>query len=118
MTSEMTFECLFVSSDSELFRIVSAILRQLSISVQICLRPAKALDALRQSHSDLVVIDWECEQSRELLRRIGQEKKSTTPTLVAISADSSRIPGAHIVLQKPISRDSALSSFKAAYRRM
>ncbi len=118
MTSEMAFECLFVSSDSELFRTVSAILQELSISVKICLRPSKALDALRQSSSDLVVIDWECEESGELLQRIWQEKKSKKPTLVAISSSNARIPGAHYIIRKPLSRESALTSFKTAYRRM
>jgi len=118
MTSEIAFECLFISSDSELFRTVSAVLRELSISVQICLRPTKALEDLRKFKSDLVVIDWECEASNELLQQIWQDKKIKKPTLVAISPDSSRIPGVHIILRKPVSRDSALQSLKAAYRGM
>lgn len=118
MTSEMAFECLFISSDPDLFRIVSAVLRELSISVQICLRPAKALEILHKCKSDLVVLDWECEQSDEVLHQIWQDRNNKKPTLMAISSDNSRIPGAHIILRKPISRDSALRSFKAAYRRM
>lgn len=118
MTSEMAFECLFISSDPGLFRIVSAVLRDLSISVQICLHTAEAFDTLKCSNSDLVVIDWAGADSGELLQRIWRDKKSRKPTLVAISPDNSRIRGAHIVMRKPVSAESALRSFKAAYRRM
>jgi ActR/RegA family two-component response regulator len=118
MTSEMAFECLFISSDAELFRTISAVLSQLSISVQICLSTAKAFDVLRTSKSDLMVIDWKGEESGELLQRIWRDAKNKKPTLVAISSDNARIPGAHVVIRKPISQDSAMKSFKAAYRQM
>ncbi len=118
MTSEMTFECLFVSRDPELFRTISSILRELSISVQICLRPAKAFDFLATSQSDLVVIDWEGDGSSEFLQKIWQQKKSKKPTLVAVSSNNSRVAGAHIVIKKPVSRESALHSLRTAYRYM
>ena len=118
MTSEMAFECLFISSDPKLFGTVSAVLREFSISVQVCLRAAKAFDMLQNSKSDLVVIDWQGEDCVELLQRIWQDKNSKKPTLVAISLENVRIPGAHIVISKPVSHESALKAFKAAYRRM
>lgn len=118
MTSEMAFECLFISSDPKLFGTISAILREFSISVQICLRTGKALDMLRSSKSDLVVIDWEGEDSGDLLQKIWQDKSNKKPTMVAISSNDFRIPGAHIVLKKPVSRDSAMHALKSAYRRM
>jgi CheY-like chemotaxis protein len=118
MTSEMAFECLFISSDPKLFGTISSILREFSISTEICLRTAKAFDMLRDSTRDLVVIDWEGEDSEELLRRIWQDRTSKKPTMVAISSSDSRIPGAHIVISKPVSHESALKALKSAYRRM
>jgi hypothetical protein len=63
-------------------------------------------------------MEWQGKDSGELLQRIWEDKRSKKPTMVAISSDNSRIPGAHIVLRKPISHESALKAFKAAYRRM
>jgi hypothetical protein len=117
MNSEMAFECLFISSDPQLFRIISGILRQLSISIEICLRSSRASDFLRNGTTDLVVIDWEGEDSMALLERIWKDPRRRKPTLVAISAGTP-VPGAHVVINKPVTPDLGIKSFKAAYQRM
>jgi hypothetical protein len=118
MTSEMAFECLFVSSDPQLFRIIAGILRELSISIEICLRASKAFDILRHGNTDLVVIDWEGQESAELMQSIWKDLKAKKPTLVAISSSDTPIPRAHIVMKKPITSNSGAKSFRAAYQRM
>lgn len=118
MNSEMAFECLFISSDPQLFRIISGILRELSISVEICLRSSTAFQFLRNGNADLVVIDWEGEESTTLMERIWKDPKKKKPTLVAISADNIPIPGVHVVIRKPVTTDSGARSLKAAYQRM
>jgi len=118
MTSEMAFECLFVSSDPELFRIIAGILRELSVSIDVCLRASKAFDMLQKGNADLVVIDWEGADSSELVQQIWQDHRSKKPTLVAISSSDTPLPGAHIMVRKPITLDSGVKPFKAAYQRM
>jgi len=117
MTSELAFQCLFVSSDPEVFRVVSRNLRDLSISVEICLRPSKAAELLENGNTDLVVIDWEGEESAGLMQKIWKDKKRK-PTLVAISSDDYPLAGAHIVMKKPLTPDSSAKSFKAVYQRL
>lgn len=117
MTSELAFQCLFVSRDPNLFRMVARILRDLSISIEICLRPSKAAQILESSNADLVVIDWEGDESSNLMQRIWKDKKRK-PTLVAIASDDYPLPGAHIVIKKPLTEDSSTKSFKVVYQRM
>jgi len=118
MTSELAFECLFISSDPELFRIVARILRELSISIEICLRPSRALEFLQSGNADLVVLDWEAGDSAELMQTIRSETKMSKPTLVAISSSDSRLPGAHMVIKKPMTVETGAQSFKTVYQRM
>lgn len=118
MTSELAFECLFISSDPELFRVVARILRELSISIEICLRPSRALEFLQSGNPDLVVLDWEAGDSAELVQTIRNETTKSKPTLVAISASDSRLPGAHMVIRKPMTAESGAQSFRTVYQHM
>src|SRR5579863_140057 len=118
MTSDMAFECLFVSRDTGLFRVIGRILRDLSISTSICLTPSKAFDLLGKGSTDLIVIDWECEESSELLRHIWKGGKWKKPTVVAVSTCDSPLPGAHVILKKPVTAEIGAKCFKDAYSRM
>jgi PilZ domain len=118
MTSDMAFECLFVSRDSGLFRMIGRILRDLSISTSICLTSSKAFDLLGKGSADLIVIDGEFEESRELLRQIWKGGKWKKPTVVAISTSDTPLPGAHVVLKKPVTSETGAKCFKDAYSRM
>jgi hypothetical protein len=115
MTSDLTFECLLVSRDESLFRTIARILRGLSISIDLCFSSERACDQLSQTSRDLVVIDWEGEASSELLYRIWQGGKSRKPIVVAISDTGSPLPGAHFVLKKPVTAESAVKAFQEAY---
>lgn len=118
MTSEMAFECLFISRDPSLFRVVAGVLRDLSISIEICLRASKASDFLRKRQTDLIVIDWEGEESSELMHKVWNEGRSKKPTLVAISSNDSPILGADVVIKKPLTSEMGMKSFRTAYQRM
>jgi AmiR/NasT family two-component response regulator len=118
MTSEMAFECLFVSRDPALFGIISRILRDLSISTVICLSSERACEMLERGSADLIVIDWDMDVASELLRKIWQRKKSQKPTVLALSSSDRALPGVHVVLKKPITVESSKTSLKAAYSRM
>ncbi len=118
MTSEMAFECLLVSRDPDVFSVVARILRDLSISIDICLRSAQAIGILRNGSTDLVVIDWEGEDSYTLLQGIWKDLKTKKPTVVAISSSDTPLPGAHIVVKKPVTFESVTKSMRIAYGRM
>ena len=118
MTPDMAFECLLVSQDAKVFSTVSRILRDLSISMDMCLSSSKASRLLAGSTTDLFVIDWEGEASLHLLHEIWKSSGWQKPTIVGISQIDCRIPGAHVVLLKPVTAESGAKSLKIAYSRM
>jgi hypothetical protein len=118
MTPDMAFECLFVSRDVGLFRTVGRILKDLSISTSVCVSPNQAYDKLGKGSTELVVIDWQGEESSEFLHKIWQDTKSRKPTVVAITSTESLLPGAHMVIKKPVTAETGEKSFKEAYSRM
>ena len=114
----MAFECLFVSRDAGLFRTLGRILRELSISTSICLDSSRAFELLGKGSTDLIVIDWEDAESPEFMCRLWKGGKWRKPTVVAISSSDPPLPGAHVVLKKPVTAESGAKSFKDAYSRM
>jgi len=118
MTPDMAFECLLVTRDAEVFSTVSRILRDLSISNDICLSSSKAFKLLRKDGTDLIVMDWEEEASFELLHEIWKWGNWQKPTVVAILPQDRCVPGVHVVLRKPVTDESARKSLKFAYSRM
>ncbi|HWY59727.1 MAG TPA: PilZ domain-containing protein [Terriglobales bacterium] len=118
MTPDMAFECLLVSSDPGVFGTIDRILRELSIHTKICLRSSRAFDVLANGGTDLIVIDWEGEASSDLLHEIWKFGKTRKPTIIAISALDRPIPGAHVVLRKPVTAESGAKGIRSAYLRM
>jgi len=118
VTSDMAFECLFVSRDPRLFSTFGRILRDLAISMDVCLSPSRAINLLDKGHTDLVVIDWDSEESSDLLQKIWMGGKWRQPTVVAISSSNTPVPGAHVVLRKPITHASGAECMKTAYSKM
>lgn len=119
MTPDMAFECLLVSRDPKVVCTLNHVLDNLSISTKVCLTPSRAIDELRGGSSDLVVIDWEEEEgATELLADIRRSDVARKKTVVAISATERAVPGAHVVLHKPLTPESSASSLKTVYRRM
>jgi hypothetical protein len=118
MTPDMAFECLLISSNPGVFSTIDRILRDLSIHTSVCLSSSRALNLLGKGSTDLIVIDWEGEASSMLVEEIWKSGETRKPTIVAISALNCRIPGAHVVLQKPVTAQSAAKSLRIAYSRM
>jgi hypothetical protein len=118
MTPDMAFECLLVSSDPGVFGTIDRILGELSIRTKICLRSSRAFDLLANGGTDLIVIDWEGEASSDLLHEIWKFGKTRKPTIIAISALDCPIPGAHVVLRKPVTAESGAKGIRSAYLRM
>ena len=117
MTSEMAFECLLVSRNPSVVCTVNKLLENLSISTNIYLSASKALDRLSEGSTDLIVIDIE-DDSVDLLESIRKSGGWQKPTVVAVSAGDHPVPGAHVVIRKPVTEVSAARSLKTAYSRM
>jgi len=73
---------------------------------------------LGKGSTDLIVIDWEDAESSELMYGLWKGGKWRKPTVVAISSSDPPLPGAHVVLKKPVTAESGAKSFKDAYSRM
>lgn len=118
MTPEMAFECLFLSRDPALCGTIHTVLRKFSISVDHRLRPSDALQEITKGTHDLVVIDWEGEASSDFMRIIWRLPNKKKPTTMVISEEVASVPGAHVILRKPVTLDAGTKSLKTAYARM
>ena len=114
----MTFEGLIVSHDAGIFRVMDRTLRQLSISASVCLGGSKARSHLTKHRTDLLVLDCDMNDWTEVMDEVWKSTRSKKPTVVAISRTQTRVPGAHVVVKKPITDEGAAQSLKAAYHRM
>lgn len=117
MTPEMVFESLLVSHDPTVFGIMHRILRDFSIATNICLATSKAVDLLDQGSTDLIVIDWDSD-SYVLLDNHSVSRLKQKPTILAVTPDDEIIPGAHVLVRKPLTRESGMKSMRTAYIRM
>lgn len=117
MTPEMAFECLLVTPDPAVFSTLEGILQDFSIATKVCPYPSNATNLLKDGSTDLIVIDLEAEDSSKFLRQIGTGTWQK-PTVLGVSATDCVVPGVHVALQKPVTRESGLTSLKAAYSRM
>jgi hypothetical protein len=117
MNSEMAFECLLVTPDAAVFSTMEGILQDFSIATKVCPYPSKAAHLLSEGSTDLIVIDLEAEDSPDFLRQVSARTRQK-PTVVGVSAADCVLPGVHLILRKPVTHDSGVTSLKAAYSRM
>ena len=118
MTPEMAFQCFVVSRDLALLCTMEPILRDFSICTDVCRDPSKVVNLLEQVRTDLLVIDLEAESSTELLRQVNETHMRQKPTILAVSRMDRVVRGVHVVLRKPVTPESGLTSLKVAYSRM
>jgi hypothetical protein len=118
MTPEMAFECLLVSHDPAVSGTMDRILQDFSILTNVCSNPANAANLLAEGSTDLIVIDLEDEHSSELMHQICESRMRQKPTILAVSTLDCAIPGVHVMLRKPVTRESGAKSLKVAYSRM
>ncbi len=115
----MAFECLLVSRDPKVVCPLNHVLDNLSITTKVCLSPSRAVDELRGGSTDLVVIDWvEEDTASALLDVIRESDIVRKKTIVAVSDSDRAIPGAYVVLTRPITADSGARGLRLAYQRM
>jgi PilZ domain len=117
MTPEMAFECLLVTPDFAVLTTMDGLLQDFSIATKVCSYPSKAGNLLAEGSTDLVVIDLEAENSSEFLQQIG-DRTGQKPTVLGVSGGHCVVPGVHVILRKPVTRECGVMSLKAAYSRM
>jgi PilZ domain len=118
MTADMEFEGLIVSRDPALFNTLDRIMRQLSICTNLCLSTSTAVRELEKGSTDLVVIDWQADESEPLFASVGGSKNQNKTTIVAAVPQGEHVSGAHIILNKPVTIEAATQALKTAYSRM
>ena len=118
MTPDMAFECLLVSRDPKVVCTLNHVLDNLSIATKVCLTPSKAIRELRGGSPDLVVIDWEADTACELIDDIRRLDTVHKKTIVGVTSADRSLPGAHVVLRKPVTTESSSICLKSVYGRM
>ena len=118
MTSEMGFECLLVSHDPAVFGTMDRILQDFSIRTNACPNPSSAANLVAEGGTDLIVIDLESEHSSDLMHRLYESPMWQKPTILGVSRVDCAVPGVHVMLRKPVTRESGVKSLKVAYSRM
>ena len=88
-----------------------------SFDGNLCLSSSKAFDQLSEGSTDLVIVDWE-DDSADLLQGVLKAGRWQKPTIVAVSSRDYSVPGAHIVVRKPVTEAAVAKSLRAAYSRM
>ena len=115
----MTFLALLVSTDDCASEILGRVLPASGIAVERFSVFAEAVDRLQQQKFDAIIVDFEDpEFAAELLeeaRGLNSENAPVTVALVAEPAKARDIlnSGAHFVLYKPLSDDSARAGLRA-----
>jgi hypothetical protein len=124
MTPDMKFEALLVSQDLQIMQKTLEMMEDLSIDIDICGSPSRALDLLTARNVDLVILDYDEENGTEeiakTLSRSGGCFKTTIAALVDGSSSGKQITqaGAHVLIQKPLT-DNFKSHFRTlVYSRM
>jgi CheY-like chemotaxis protein len=126
MTPDMKFEALLVSPNLHLLKGVLETLEDLSIDVDICTSPTRAVEVLTKRNVDLVVIDCAkdkdsgaAEVARTLARTSGR-RKTTIVALVEGASAGKQVTeaGAHVLIQKPLTTNFRSDFRKLVYSRM
>lgn len=116
----MTFLALLVSTDDSSSEILSRVLPASGIAVEHFAVFAEAVERLQQQKFDALIVDFEDpEFAAELLEEARRLNSGNPPVTVALVAEPSRVrdilnSGAHFVLYKPLSDDSATAGLRAA----
>jgi hypothetical protein len=124
MTPDMKFEALLISQDLQVLQKTVETMEDLSIDVDICGSPSRALDLLTRRNFDLVILDYDegngTAEIAKTLSKSGGRLKTTITALVDGSFSGKQITeaGAQILIQKPLT-DNFKSYFRTlVYSRM
>jgi ActR/RegA family two-component response regulator len=113
-------KCLLLTDDRHVLDVVQPALVSAGIVPQLSPNPTDALECLRTSHFDGVVIDYaDASGSVDLIEAIRNGRSSRSSVILAIvdantSPENALRRGANFVLQKPVSRERVESYLRIA----
>jgi CheY-like chemotaxis protein len=115
----MNLQSLLVCSDDRTVRVLRQVLDDLEIGVEHCAHPTPAQKKLASQTFEAVIVDCTGEPSLSLLKDIRKGQHNKKSVGVAIVHQQTALHhafemGAHFVIYKPISRERAKASFRAA----
>jgi len=116
----MNLSSLLVCADDASVQVLRGVLEELDIRMELCPDPIRAGVRLAQQHFDLLILD--CKKQSEVLALLNESHPSrasgaSLAVVVAAGQESIREMfslGVNFVVYKPISRERALSSLRAA----
>jgi CheY-like chemotaxis protein len=114
----MNLQALLVSSDDSAADVLGRVLSGFGIATDRSSDPETALARIQQQKFDALVVDFDDQKVAEDVL-LHAKKLGTSPLSVALVADTARVRqilsgGAHFVLYKPISEDTARAGLRAA----
>jgi CheY-like chemotaxis protein len=115
----MTLLALLVSTDDSAAEILGRVLPACGIAVERFAVFAEAVERLQQQRFDTLIVDFEePEFAAELFEEARQLNSANPPVTVAMVAEPAKVreilsSGAHFVLYKPLSNDSAKAGLRA-----
>jgi CheY-like chemotaxis protein len=120
MHEGMTLSSLLVCADKASAQVLSRVLEELDIRVELCADPVRAGVRLAQEHFDLIVLD--CEKQSDSIALLHDSRSSrlndATLTVVVVAGQESIREmfslGVNFVLYKPVSKERVLSTLRAA----
>ena len=120
MQEGMTLSSLLVCSDKASVEVLRRVLEELSIQVELCADNVRAAVRLAQERFDLIILDCQTQAGAVALlheSRSSRLNDASLTVVVVAGQDSIREMfslGVNFVLYKPVSRDRALSTLRAA----
>jgi len=123
MTPDMKFEGLLLSRDVQVLKAMSGIMDDLSIQVDLCMSPSRALDLLGKRDIDLLVVDWdENNGSPEIIKTITNSvgRRVTVAAILdrKLGVAQAMSAGAHTIIRKPLMEGCTREFRKRVYSRM
>jgi ActR/RegA family two-component response regulator len=112
---------LIVSEDSVVTRQLAEAMQELALSVEVWIKPSGAIDRVRRSKLEVVVIDFALGTfAALLLQQVRSSPSNRSAVTFAITGGSSQTSdaltaGCNFALEKPLTYDSIQHTFRAAY---
>ncbi len=117
----MEFQCLLLTRDDQVIRVLRRVLDDLKVSLDVCTGADKAAERLEQRKYDAVLIDCDdLHNAITVLRSVRLTPSNKTSTVFAIvngiTTPTSAIElGANLALEKPITESKARHAFSAVH---
>ena len=120
MLAGMNLSSLLVCEDNASAEVLSGVLKELAIKVELCREVPRASVRVEQERFDLIILD--CEKQADLMALLHDSRASnvnaTTLAIVAVTGQENVREmfalGVNFVLYKPVSHERAISSLRAA----